>query len=101
MSPLYTVFRMTDINIDFVEQYFNTNLWHDYMKSIANYGARHDRMSIGINNFMNLPIPYPCIDEQMKIATFINSLDQKINSASLELDKTQAFKKGLLQQMFV
>lgn len=101
MSPLYTVFRMTDINLDFVEQYFNTNLWHDYMKSVANYGARHDRMSIGINDFMNLPIPYPCIDEQIKIVTFINSLDQKINSANLELEKTQAFKKGLLQQMFV
>ena len=57
MSPLYTIFRFKEGNIDFFEQYFRTNCWHQYLKDKANFGARFDRMNISSEDFLNLPIP--------------------------------------------
>ena len=102
MSPLYDVFRFhKDENLDFWEQYFNTTQWYKYMKQVANYGARHDRMAISSNDFIAMPLPYLHPDEQKKIADFLMAIDKKISLVNQELELAQSFKKGLLQQMFV
>jgi type I restriction enzyme S subunit len=101
MSPLYTVFRFKREENTFYEQYFKTSLWHKYMCSVANYGARHDRMNITTSDFMNLPLPYPEIEEQRKIVNFITAIDKKIEAISRQIEQTEQFKKGLLQKMFV
>ncbi|MCP4121510.1 MAG: restriction endonuclease subunit S, partial [Bacteroidetes bacterium] len=46
-----------------------------------------------------LKTPYP--DEQQKIANFLSAIDKKIELASTEIEHAKAFKKGLLQQMFI
>lgn len=101
MSPLYTVLNHKLGNKTFLEYYFETTHWHRYMCGIANYGARHDRMNIQNSDFMNLPIPYPCIEEQQKIADCLSAIDQSINQLTKQIDQTIQFKKGLLQRMFV
>lgn len=102
MSPLYTAFRFKDENVlDYLEQYFNTTMWHRYMHSIANFGARHDRMNITSADFYALPIPLPCEGEREKIVSFIKALETKVNAVNEQIELTKTFKKGLLQQMFV
>jgi type I restriction enzyme S subunit len=101
MSPLYTVLTCRKGNLDFYENYFNSNFWHKYMKGIANYGVRHDRMNITKDGFEKLPIPFPAIEEQEKIASFLNEIDKQTQSVTEQLIQTKKFKKGLLQKMFV
>lgn len=100
ISPLYTVFRFKNQKNDFFEQYFKTNLWHKYLKSISNTGARYDRMSISIDDFMSLPLPYPSELEQQKIAECLTSIDDLINSENKKLETLEMHKKGLMQKLF-
>lgn len=102
MSPLYSVFRFkNNVNLDFIEYFFKGSTWYRYMYSIANFGARHDRMNISSADLMALPCPYPCLAEQQKIAQFLQAIDNKITAVAEQIEQTKQFKKGLLQQMFV
>lgn len=103
VSPLYTVFRIIsrNISIDYLDFYFKTKVWHPYMRSIANYGVRDDRMNIKDKDFFSLTISLPSLREQQKIADFLSSLDDKIGQTKAELEKARDWKRGLMQRMFV
>lgn len=101
MSPLYLVFRFKVQNLEYFEFYFETKGWHEYLKGIANIGARHDRMNISNGDFFKMTIPFPCEEERKKIASFLYSIDTKLKGITSQINETLAFKKGLLQQMFV
>ncbi len=47
-----------------------------------------------------IEIPLPTLPEQTKIANFLSAIDDKINHTTTQIEKTQQWKKGLLQQMF-
>lgn len=49
----------------------------------------------------NLSINLPSLPEQTLIANFLTSIDEKINHTQTEITKTEVWKKGLLQKMFV
>jgi type I restriction enzyme S subunit len=100
MSPLYTVFRFFNMENDFFEHYFKTVHWHGHMRSIANDGARHDRMAIKIEEFIELPLPYPSLNEQQKIAATLSSLDDLLKTQNQKLEALKKHKKGLMQQLF-
>ncbi|OOV27575.1 hypothetical protein BXU11_08895 [Flavobacterium sp. LM5] len=57
--------------------------------------------SLSKSTIEKLRFDFPCIPEQQKIANFLSSIDAKIENTHSELEKTQGFKKGLLQKMFV
>lgn len=48
-----------------------------------------------------LSIPEPSLPEQTKIANFLSAIDDKINHSGNQIEKMEAWKKGLLQQLFV
>ena len=100
MSPLYTVFRFKDENTDFYQHYFKSSSWHSYLRRVSSMGARHDRMSITISDFMAMPVPEPLENEQQKIADCLTSLDELITAEADQLDALKAHKKGLMQQLF-
>ena len=78
MSPLYTVFRTHDIDNLYLEFYFKTTKWHRFMKLNGDSGARFDRFTISSTQFMEMPIPYPTLEEQQKIGKYFDSLDHLI-----------------------
>ena len=56
---------------------------------------------IVLSTLSEMKIKVPEINEQQKIASFLCLVDKKIELVKHQIEKTQTFKKGLLQQMFV
>ena len=101
MSPLYYVFRTHDIDKNYFEKYFDTVYWHRFMELNGDSGARADRFAIKDSVFVEMPIPYPTMDEQQKIGSFFKQLDDTIDLHQRKLDLLKEQKKGFLQKMFV
>lgn len=100
MSPLYYVFRTFNINMDYIDTYFETIYWHKFMKLNGDSGARSDRFAIKDSVFQTMPIPYPIIEEQQKIGEFFSKLDRQIELEEQKLAKLEEQKKGYMQKIF-
>ena len=103
MSPLYFVFRIIDSNIDlnFLETFFDTNTWHKFMKLNGDSGARADRFAIKDSVFLTMPIAFPSLPEQQAIGAYFSNLDNLINSYQEKISQLETLKKKLLQDMFI
>lgn len=102
-SPLYTVFSKKEnvcICDDYIRYYLDSAEWNKYIYSVANYGARFDRMNISDSDFMNMPIALPPFAEQQKIAEILMQCDKLIELYQNETDELQKLKKICLCKMF-
>ncbi|MBD09780.1 MAG: type I restriction endonuclease subunit S, partial [Flavobacteriaceae bacterium] len=63
-------------------------------------GIRDGKM-ISYKYFSEIKLPFPSKQEQQKIANYLSAIDSKIETVTQQIEATQQFKKGLLQQMFV
>ena len=103
MSPLYYVFRITDkrFSLTYLEWFFKSSSWHNFMYKNGNSGARSDRFSINDDVFLKLPIYHSKdISEQEKIGLFLTTLDKLIAKLEAKLDKLRKLKQALLDKMF-
>ena len=101
MSPLYFIFRVSsNIDLDFLDSFFSTNLWHLFMKLNGDSGARADRIAIKDKIFMEMPISFPTLSEQQKIGNLFKQLDRLITLHKRKWDDVILLKKALLQKMF-
>ena len=79
MSPLYTIFSVKNIDLDFLENFFQSKHWHKYMKLNGDSGARADRIAIKDAVFFEMPILMPKnIREQILIGKTINNFNKYI-----------------------
>jgi type I restriction enzyme S subunit len=72
-----------------------------YYKWVKVMSMRSGQPGINAEEYKIFNISFPCLEEQQKIATFLSSVDAKIESTNQQINKMQSFKKGLLQQLFV
>lgn len=100
MSPLYTVFRASNIDFAFLEWYFKSEHWHGFMKFNGDSGARSDRFSIKDEIMFQMPLPYPNINEQERVGKFLSKIDNLITLHQRKYDKFVNIKKALLEKMF-
>jgi len=104
VSSLYICFtNPNEIESRFYEQYFDGGFLNHELNKIAQEGARnHGLLNMSIVEFFkDISIDRPTIKEQEKIANFLTAIDRKIEAISRQIDRTEQFKKGLLQKMFV
>lgn len=99
MSPLYTMFTISSpqISQDFLKYYFQSSCWYKYVKGVANYGARHDRISISDGDFFDMPIPLPTKEEQNYIAKVLSAADREIELLQQDIEQEKQKKKALMQ----
>ena len=62
-------------------------------------GARHDRVSIKDDTFFAMPINLPSEREQSKIASFLQSLDERIAAQEKLVASLMKYNRGLLSQL--
>lgn len=100
MSPLYTIFRIHDIDPIFLEYFFKGNTWHSYMYFNGDTGARFDRFSIKNEVFFDMPISYPQFEEQKIIGRYLDYLDHLVTLYQCKYEKLKLFKETILNKMF-
>ena len=85
--------------LDFVFQVLNSEQIKKYIQDNISVGAQPNLNLEQVGSYaFNCPKSYL---EQTKIANFLTSIDEKIELVSNQIQDTQEYKKGLLQQMFV
>ena len=100
VSPLYLCFHAKgEINPLYYEWYFRSSAWHRYIYMSGDSGARHDRVSIKDDTFFAMPINLPSEQEQSKIASFLQSLDERIAAQEKLVASLKKYKRGLLSQL--
>lgn len=99
-SPAYIILRnKIELDVNFYKYYLKTP---DYIKLLNKKleGIRDGKM-ISYAYFSEIELPFPAIEEQNRIASFLSKIDQKIETEKSILQQLEIQKKYLLQQMFV
>ena len=84
----------------YYEWYFRSSAWHRYIYMSGDSGARHDRVSIKDDTFFAMPINLPSEREQSKIASFLQSLDERIAAQENLVASLKKYKRGLVFHIF-
>ncbi|MCI7353296.1 MAG: restriction endonuclease subunit S, partial [[Actinobacillus] rossii] len=101
MSPLYYVFRVRNVQYEFLDAFFETDKWHSFMKLYGDMGARSDRISIKDSIFAGMPLMLPSLEEQTAIGNFFKQLDDTIALHQREVEKYKKIKQAYLEKMFI
>jgi len=99
---------MNLLNIRFDRKRHNSRFFYFLMETFG-YRKHFQRIcnravnqaSINQTDLKKTQLLVPCLDEQSKIASFLDEIDKKISLVSQQVGTTNTFKMGLLQQMFV
>lgn len=92
-----TVLRSnTEINNVFYAYYLSNHK----KEEIASYAQGSTIVHLYYSHIKDMEIHTFSFSEQTKIANFLSAIDDKINHCQAQIEKTELWKKGLLQQMF-
>ncbi len=103
VSPSYKVYNINEdiLLVNFLNCIIKTpRMVYEY-KCASEQGASVVRRNLNKKLFNKIKIKIPSIEEQEKIASFLSSVDQKIDLINQQLNQTTKFKKYLLQHLFI
>lgn len=83
---------------EFARYLFQSEVYRAKVIPLAQGSTRYNLSKI---SFLKLKLHIPHPTEQRKIADFLSTIDSKIELVAEEYRQAKAFKKGLLQQMFI
>lgn len=102
-NSIFTCFRVNrkEVLPEYLDYLFENNYHGKWLRKFIEIGARaHGSLSIDTKKLFELPIVFPSISEQQKIADCLSSIDALIKAAENKIDELKAHKKGLMQQLF-
>ena len=94
-------YRLNDtlkFNSIFLGYYFRNPFMRKIL-TILSQGST--RFNLSKKEVLKIRITIPSTDEQEKIASFLSSVDKKIDLLDQEIEYVEEYKKGLLQKMFI
>ena len=102
LSSLYFVFRPKDsVDSDYLTHYFETKKWHKGISDIAGEGARnHGLLNMAVDEYFATKHFLPAIDEQKKIAAFLNKIEKRIDIQNKIIEDLKILKKELCNKVF-
>ncbi len=97
ISPMYTVFETNnEIDNDFLFAVLKTEEYRKVFESNTS-GSINRRGGLRWNDFSNIQIPKPSVEEQSRISGFLSIINQEISLLTARLASLQQQKKGLMQ----
>ena len=103
LSTLYICFALKRHNSDFIRAYFDSLKWYREIYMISAEGARnHGLLNVPTEDFFQT-IHYLPQDtrEQRKIASFIITLDRRIDAQQSLVKSLKKYKRGLHKLVFI
>ena len=98
-SPAYIILRKkTDDSEAYFRYFFKTERFIQQLQK--NLEGLRDGKMVSYQQFSELLLPIPSINEQQKIADCLTSIDDLITAQTRKLDVLKDHKKGLLQRFF-
>jgi len=95
---LHMIENKKKCNKKFIFYYLTNECFYNKLKMLSEGTGQKE---ISKTEFNNIRINIPSLPEQQKIASFLTLIDKKIELVTKKLENLKAYKKGLLQKMFV
>ena len=103
VPKVYHSFRVNQLaDAKFIEIMFSTKIPDRELGKLVSSGARMDGLlNISFDDFMNITIIIPTIEEQQAIGSYFSNLDNLIAAHQEKISQLETLKKKLLQDMFI
>ena len=102
ISPLYTCLVLqADINPAYLAWYFKSDAWYRYIYDNGSQGVRHDRVSMTDDLLMGIPVSFPAINKQGKIAELLDAIEYRQSATQNEYDMLIKQRNGFMQRLFI
>ena len=102
LSTLYICFALTKYDSDFIKTYFDSLKWYKEIYMISAEGARnHGLLNVPTDEFFETyHYITEDVNEQRKIASLMNLIEQRIQKQQVLVDNLKKYKRGLLKSIF-
>lgn len=100
VSPAYVVLKAKIGNNSLFFLYLFEKRRSRYLFTVYSYGLTLDRLRLYYKDFANIKLSAPQGEEQQKIASFLTSVDYRIQLLQKKEVKLEEYKKGVMQKLF-